>query len=70
MIRFPVRIALPVVVVVALAGCGQKGPLYLLEDESAADEMQAMPAEGAPAMPAEGGGESEAAPADGTVPSS
>lgn len=62
MIRFPVRIALPVVVVVALAGCGQKGPLYLLEDESAADEMQAMPAEG--------GGESEAAPADGTAPSS
>lgn len=61
MIRFPVRIALPIVVAAALAGCGQKGPLYLLEDESTTDEMQAMPAQDAGEAPA---GESEAAPAD------
>ena len=42
------RLALPILVLALLAGCGQKGPLYLPDDAPAADQHGPRDAANAP----------------------
>ncbi len=44
MTRHRVRFILVATLLAAVAGCGQKGPLYLPEDETPAQSSDAMPA--------------------------
>lgn len=37
------RLALAALILISLAGCGQKGPLYLPDDEAAAERYGATP---------------------------